>query len=65
MDSLREKELNHHSEILHNCENGIWSEEQVKTYQEACIQRLLSHVKDTFRFMRIKKILSQKMACCK
>lgn len=50
MDFLKGKRVKSALEILHNCEDGIWSEEQVNTYQEACIQRLLSHSKETVPF---------------
>lgn len=55
MDSLKGKKVKSALEILHNCEDGIWSEEQVNTYQEACIQRLLSHAKATVPFYKDQK----------
>lgn len=50
IDSLKGKKVKSALEILHNCEDGIWSEEQVSTYQEEQIQKLLSHAKATVPF---------------
>ena len=55
MDSLKGKKVKSALEILHNCEDGIWSEEQVNKYHEACIQRLLSHAKTTVPFYKDQK----------
>ena len=52
MDSLRGKSVKSALETLHNCEDGIWSEEQVSAYQEKCIQNLLSHAKKTVPFYK-------------
>lgn len=50
MDSLKGKKVKSALEILHNCEDGIWSEDQVSTYQDEQIQKLLSHAKATVPF---------------
>ena len=55
IDSLKGKKVKSALDILHNCEDGIWSEEQVNTYQEKCIQRLLSHAKATVPFYKEQK----------
>lgn len=55
MDSLKGEKVKSALEILHNCEDGIWNEEQVNTYQEACIQKLLSHAKETVPFYKDQK----------
>lgn len=50
IDSLKGKRVKSALEILHNCEDGVWSEAQVSTYQEEQIQKLLSHAKATVPF---------------
>lgn len=50
MDSLKGKKVKSALEILHNCEDGIWSEEQIKKHQEEQIQKLLAHAKTTVPF---------------
>lgn len=55
MDSLKEKRVKSALNILHNCEDGIWSDEQVTAYQEECIQKLLSHAKATVPFYKNQK----------
>ena len=50
IDSLKGKKIKSALEILHNCEDGIWSEDQVSRYQNEQIQKLLSHAKVTVPF---------------
>ena len=52
LDFLNGKKVKSALQILKNCEDGIWSEEQIKTYQEAQIQKLLSHAKATVPFYK-------------
>lgn len=47
IDFLKGEKVKSALEILCNCEDGIWSEEQIEEYQEACIKKLLTHAKDT------------------
>lgn len=50
MDFLKGKKVRSALNILRNCEDGIWSEEQIRCYQEEQIQKLLTHAKTTVPF---------------
>lgn len=50
IDAMKGGKVRSALNILKNCEDGIWSEEQIKKYQEEQIQKLLSHSKSTVPF---------------
>ena len=55
MDALKGKRVKSALEVLHYCEDGIWSEDQICEYQDAQIQKLLSHAKATVPFYTNQK----------
>ena len=52
LDSLKGKRVKSALQTIKNCEDGIWSEQQVRDYQEEQIQRLLSHAKATVPYYK-------------
>lgn len=50
MDSLKGGKVKSALRTLQNCEDGGWSEEQIKSYQEKQIHNLLDHAKKTVPF---------------
>lgn len=52
LDALKGGKVKSALTTLHNCEDGIWSEEKIKEYQMEQVQRLLTHAKSTVPFYR-------------
>lgn len=52
IDFLKGKNVKYALEILKKCEDGIWSENQVKKYQEEQIYKLLTHARTTVPYYR-------------
>lgn len=52
LDALKGGKVRSALTILHNCEDGIWSEEQIRKYQMEQIQRLLTHAKNTVPYYK-------------
>lgn len=52
LDALKGGKVKSAHTTLHNCEDGIWSEEKIKEYQMEQVQRLLTHAKSTVPFYR-------------
>lgn len=50
LDSLKGGKVKSALTVLRNCEDGIWSEEQIREYQMEQVQRLLAHAKSTVPF---------------
>lgn len=55
LDSLKGKRVKSALQTIKNCEDGIWSEQQVRGYQAEQIHKLLSHAKATVPFYRDQK----------
>lgn len=47
MDSLTGGQVRTALNVLRNCEDGLWSEEQIKAYQNEQLTKLLKHSVDT------------------
>lgn len=52
LDSLKGKNVKSALQTIKNCEDGIWSEQQVCDYQEEQIRKLLSHAKATVPYYK-------------
>lgn len=50
LDSLKGKKVWTALQTLKNCEDGIWSEAQIREYQDKQFKKLLSHAKTTVPF---------------
>lgn len=57
LDTLKGKNVKKAMDILNNCENGLWNENQIKEYQTECLEKLLYHTKKTVPFYRNQKDL--------
>ena len=60
IDFLKGKKIKLALKTLYNCEDGIWSEQQISAYQEICIQKLLSHAKATVPYYAKQEDLNLK-----
>ena len=52
LDTLKGGKVKSALTTIHNCEDGIWNEEQIKEYQMEQVQRLLTHAKSTVPFYK-------------
>lgn len=52
LDAMKGRKVKSALTTLRNCEDGIWSEEQIKDYQMEQILRLLTHAKSTVPFYK-------------
>lgn len=47
IDSLRGGSIKKAYRIIENCDKGLWSEDEISSYQKKAIEKLLSHTKST------------------